>query len=296
MAEKKFIKSPKVSPLEKSAIPLPVTRIELRLEKGMEELLPEDLYLLSPSGVWTEEKDDSVLVRFYPDNRDAFLRAVKKLPVPVLEMKIEKEEPRDYRALTQQYFRPIKIEELTVRAPWNKSRAKGPMLVIEPGMAFGTGRHESTRLMIKIMNSIDFKGKSVIDLGCGSAILSLYARLLGAEKVTAVDNDPDTVENAEKNIALNKADNIKVVCSDLALLSGSHDIVLANIDIRTFTAHSRKVIDLAAPEGFIVVSGILGRDGKKLLSLFEPYTPVTMEKKNAWRGFLFRKPRHFPER
>jgi ribosomal protein L11 methylase PrmA len=144
----------------KTRLPQYKTRVELRLEKGLEELLPEDLYLLSKSGVWTEEKGDFVLVRFYPDDRDAFLLAVKTLPVPVTEVKVEEEELRDYSALTHQYFRPIRIEDLTVRAPWNKGTAKDPSLIIEPGMAFGTGRHESTRLMIKIMKSVDFKGSA----------------------------------------------------------------------------------------------------------------------------------------
>jgi ribosomal protein L11 methyltransferase len=266
-----------------------VTRIELRLEKGANELLPEEVYLLSPSGIWTEEKGDYVVMKFYPDDCDAFLRAVKASPVAVHELKIDKEERKDYSTLTERYFRPIRIEDLTILAPWNRTRAKGPSLIIEPGMAFGTGRHESTRLMIKIMKSIDFKGKRVLDLGCGSAILSLYAHLLGADRVTAVDNDPDTVENAWKNIGLNKAENIDAVCADLALLKGTYDVVLANIDIRTFTAHSAKVRDFAVTGGLIVVSGILGRDRSKLVALFEGEELLRMEQKNAWRGFLFKK-------
>jgi ribosomal protein L11 methyltransferase len=263
------------------------TRIELRLEKGVEELLPEDLYLLSRSGVWTEEKGGYVLVRFYPDDCAAFLDAVKATSVPVLEIREEKEELKDYSTLTHRYFRPIRIEDLTVRAPWNKGVPKEPSLIIEPGMAFGTGRHESTRLMIKIMKSIDFEGKSVLDLGCGSGILSLYARLLGARTVRAVDNDLDTTLNARKNVTLNKADNIEVICSDLALLGGLYDVVLANLDIRTFTAHVKKVTAFAAPGGLVVVSGILGRDRTKLLALFEPQTLLRMVEKNSWRGFLF---------
>ncbi len=69
--------------------------------------------------------------------------------------------------------------------------------------------------MIKLMGSIDFKGKRVLDIGCGSAILSLYAALLGAKKVLAVDNDEDTVISARKNIALNDTCAIEIVCSDL---------------------------------------------------------------------------------
>lgn len=251
-------------------------------------MIPEDLYLLSPSGVWTEEKGESVLIRFYPDDGEAFLKAVRDFRVPIQEINTEEEELRDYSEMTRRYFRPIRIEDLTVLPPWSKANPGRPSIIIEPGMAFGTGRHESTRLMIKIMKGMDFKGKTVLDLGCGSAILSLYARLLGARKVVGVDMDVDTVLNARKNITLNSAESIHVVCADLADVGGTYDVVLANIDIRTFTAHSKKVISFAEPGSFVVVSGILGRDRKRLLSLFEPYSLVRMEQKNSWRGFLFR--------
>lgn len=264
-------------------------RVELRVEKGVEELLPEDLYLLSPAGVWTEEKGTFVAVRFYPDNEEAFLKAVGSLDIPVQEVAVEEEAPKDYSALTVQYFRPIRIEGLTILPPWSKSRPKGPSLIIEPGMAFGTGRHESTRLMIKIMKSIDFNGASVLDLGCGSGILSLYARLLGAKKVVAVDNDLDGVLNARKNIALNKADNIDVICADLTDVGSTYDVILANLDIRTFAAYSKAVMSRVVPGGKIVVSGILGRDKKRLVALFESQTLIRTEQKNSWRGFLFEK-------
>jgi ribosomal protein L11 methyltransferase len=271
----------------KDAAPQYKTRIELLLEKGVEELLPEELYLLSGSGVWTEEKGGAVLVRFYPEDGDAFMEAVKNSHIPFLEMRKEREELKDYSVLTRKYFRPIRIEDLTVLPPWSKRKPGGPSIVIEPGMAFGTGRHESTRLMIKIMRSLDFKGAAVLDLGCGSGILSLYAALLGAKTVVAVDNELDTVLNARKNVTLNKTSNIEVVCADLADVGGSYDVVLANLDIRTFTACAPTVMAFTKPGSKIVVSGILGRDRMKLISLFKPLELTRMEQKNSWRGFLF---------
>ena len=123
---------------------------------------------------------------------------LRTLKIATKDVLVTDEPEQDYAELTKKYFRPIQIEGLTILAPWNKTKRKGPRILIEPGMAFGTGRHESTRLMIKLMGSIDFKGKKVLDIGCGSAILSLYAALLGAKKVLAVDNDEDTVLSARK--------------------------------------------------------------------------------------------------
>jgi ribosomal protein L11 methyltransferase len=234
-----------------------------------------------------EEKNEVITMRFYPEDSDAFLRALKDSDLPVLEVHTEQEELKDYNALTKQYFRPIRIEGLTILPPWSKRKPIGPSLVIEPGMAFGTGRHESTRLMIKIMRSLDFKGATVLDLGCGSGILSLYAALLGAKTVVAVDNDLDTVLNARKNVTLNEARDIELVCADLTHVRGSYDVVLANLDIRTFTAHVPIVTAFTRPASKIVVSGILGRDRMKLISLFKPLELIRIEQKNSWRGFLF---------
>ena len=267
--------------------PLCTTRIELRVPKGAEELLPEDLYLLSPKGVWTVEQGGSVLVRFYPDDPDAFLEAVRSSGVETEQITVEEEELKDYSALTRRYFRPIRVEDLTILPPWSKMRPKGPHLIIEPGMAFGTGRHESTRLMVKIMRSVPFTGTNVLDLGCGSGILSLYAALLGAKRVFAIDNDPDTVQNTQKNVTLNEARAIEVACADLADVRGTYDVILANIDIRTFTQYATEVMAFAKPGAKLVVSGILGRDRARLLALLQPLSLIRMEQKNAWRGFLF---------
>jgi ribosomal protein L11 methyltransferase len=156
-------------------------------------------------------------------------------------------------------------------------------------MAFGTGRHESTRLMIKLMREIEFTGKSVLDIGCGSALLSLYARLKGAKHVFAVDNDLDAVLSAQKNVLLNETSGIEVVCADLMDVSGRYDIVVANLDIRTFAFSSGHIMGLLKKKGTLIVSGIIGREKREALRLFIPWEPVIEVRKNAWRGFVFRR-------
>ncbi len=265
------------------------TRVEIIAEKGAEELLPEETYsFLANSGIWVEEKGDDVLIKFYPKDVDAFLDHLRLLPLKVRKIAVEEEVERDYAELTKRYFRPIRIGDVTIAAPWNKPRGQGTRIVIEPGMAFGTGRHESTRIMMKLMKETDLKGETVLDLGCGSAILSLYAALLGAKKVLAVDNDPDAIDSAEKNIALNGVKNITAARSDLKDITGRYDIVLANLDIRTFTAFSEKIMGLVKKNGIIIISGVLGKEKEKVLDLFLPLVPVRAEKKNAWCGFVLK--------
>lgn len=195
-----------------------------------------------------------------------------------MEVNVEKERLKDYEGATKKYFRPIKIEEITIMPPWY-TPTQEQHIIIEPGMAFGTGRHESTKLMFKLMKHVDMKGKKVLDIGCGSGILSLYANLIGAKKIIAVDNDLDAVLSAKRNISLNQAHNIELICTDLLNIKGTYDIVLANLDVRTFTDHSQKIINLVKKHGYIIISGVLGRDKKSVFTLFPPLSQPKLRRK-----------------
>jgi ribosomal protein L11 methyltransferase len=256
------------------------TRVEILVEKGQEELLTDKIYQLSGKGFWLEDQGDLVLLKCYPDEPDAFLKGLSTSGLKISNINVEKEEPRDYAELTRQYFRPIRIGNLTIRAPWNKKKDNGREIIIEPGMAFGTGRHESTRIMIKLMDDVDFKGKTVLDIGCGSGILALYAHLLGAGMIYAVDKDLDAVLNAKKNADLNRSDNIGLICIDVRDIRGVFDVVLANIDIKTFSEYSEKVASLVKRDGFLFISGILRKNKSQLLCLFQGWSVVQFTEKS----------------
>jgi ribosomal protein L11 methyltransferase len=264
-------------------------RVDILVEKGAEELFPEEIYsLLSNSGIWIEEEGDDIVIKSYPDDIQTYLKYLKKMNIRIKKTDIQKEEQQDYAELTKKYFRPIKIDDITILAPWNKQNTNSRSIIIEPGMAFGTGRHESTKIMMKLMKHAVIEGKTVLDLGCGSGILSLYAVLFDAKKVIAVDNDPDTVLSAKKNTILNNTNRISLVCADLQHVSGRYDIVLANLDIRTFTSYLEKIKGFVKKGGYIIISGILTKDRKQLISLFHPFPLLETEKKNAWCGFVFK--------
>jgi len=267
--------------------PRNVTYVDILLEKGQEELLPETFYELAGKGIWLEEQGNHVLIKCYPHDPDSFLRNLRSSRLPVITVNVEQEERKDYAELTQKYFKPIRIGDITIRAPWNKRSAHRQEIVIEPGMAFGTGRHESTRIMIKLMGYPDFKGKKILDIGCGSGILALYACILGAELVTAVDIDEDAVANARKNLLLNEAHNIDLICAALQDIRGDFDIVLANLDINSFSEHAQKVASLVEKkDGFLLISGILRKNQNKLLQLFGDWTLVQSLWQRSWCGFV----------
>jgi ribosomal protein L11 methyltransferase len=271
-----------------------ITRAEILVEKGQEELLTDKIYKLAGEGFWLEDQGDLVLLKCYPDEPDAFLKGLSISGLKISNINVEKEEPRDYAELTRQYFRPIRIGNLTIRAPWNKKKDNSREIIIEPGMAFGTGRHESTRIMVKLMDRVDFKGKTVLDIGCGSGILALYAHILGAGMIIAVDNDPDAILNAKKNVSLNGASTIDLVCDNLQDILGSFDIVLANIDIKTFSEYSEKVASLVERDGILFISGILRKNKDHLLHLFQGWNLVQNYQKNSWCGFLLSRKNQTP--
>jgi ribosomal protein L11 methylase PrmA len=130
------------------------------------------------------------------------------------------------------------------------------LIVIDPSMGFGTGHHQTTRLCLALLQSIDLTGRRVIDVGTGSGVLAIAAAKLGARSVVAMDNDPDAVQNARENVERNRA-RVEIVCTDLATFAASPaDIVTANLTAAVLVNHAAAVRRLVVPEGSLIVSGL----------------------------------------
>jgi ribosomal protein L11 methyltransferase len=272
-----------------------IVRVDLLAAKGTEEILPEDVFT-DCNGIWVEESGSDILIKCYPGALEPFLQLLSKSKLPIKETRVIEEDAQDYAALTKKYFRPIKVSGVRILAPWQKSGDPGPRIVIEPGMAFGTGRHESTKLMLRMMNEVVLAGRSVLDLGCGSGILAIYATLKGANTVMAVDSDPLAVEGSRHNFALNSMDFIGLACTDLTNIRGTFDVVLANLDFDTFRKHCRAIAERLVQGGYLLVSGIEAQYADSLLPLFKGHTLTKTAKMNDWHGFIFRIDKHRPLR
>jgi len=261
-------------------------RVDLLVKKGTDEILPEIVFA-ECGGVWVEETDGATLIRCYPKKLKLFLQHVRESGLPVKKSTIVREELQDYVALTKKYFRPITVSGLTILAPWHKRKKAGQVLVIEPGMAFGTGRHESTKLMLRMIGEINLNNKNVLDIGCGSGILALRAAQKGAY-VAAIDKDPLAVTAAQNNFALNGLHEILLACADLEDLRGRFDVVLANLDFDTVAANQKAVIDRVAPQGLLLISGIENQYRERLLALYSAHTLIRSLSMNGWHAFMFR--------
>ena len=264
-----------------------VVRVDITLRKGAEETLDAEFYGLS-GGIWIEEQGTSVVLKCYPPDSEALLSYLAGLKPAPDRLRTVREEEKDYVSVVRRLFTPVRVGDVTILPPWRRTKRKGPVIVIEPGMAFGTGRHESTRLMIGMMGSLGMKGKRVLDVGSGSGVLAVYGRLLGAASVAAIDNDPVAGIAARTGFALNGADNILLACSGPGAIRGRFDVVLANLDFDTFRKHGQDIVRLVDDGGYLIASGIERQYAQGTPPLFEPMTLVRKRKLRDWHGFLFR--------
>ena len=168
----------------------------------------------------------------------------------------------DWKDKWKEYFKPSKITDtLVVKPSWEEYAAKEGEKVIEidPGQAFGTGTHETTSLCIKLMEKYSAEGKKVLDVGCGSGILSIAAGLLGAKDVLGIEIDPVAVPIARENVALNGlSDRVSVRLGDLTKgVDYKADIIVANLMADLVMALSKDAARHLEKGGIYISSGIL---------------------------------------
>lgn len=258
--------------------------LEVTLPRGYEELLPYKVYELAEGGIEIKDEEDSCKLSFFCLDPFQLINEIKRIPIEV-SWKIKEYEPIDYMDIFFKTFKPLRVGDIKILAPWMKPRGKGRFIFIEPGMAFGTGRHESTRLILNLMQNCDFRGRSVLDLGCGSGILSICASILGAREVLAIDNDPCATEATIKNLNYNRIGNVDVQLKDIKEVSGEFDFVLANLDLKLFEDNLEHIVSLSKPQGFLIFSGLQIGEGDKLLR--NPKIKIVRRKRlNHWVGYV----------
>lgn len=188
---------------------------------------------------------------------------IKSLGIDVGEGKVEFEKmyEEDWANNWKKYYKPSKVgEKIVVKPIWEEYEAKDEELVVEldPGMAFGTGEHETTRMCIQALEKYVQKDSTVFDVGCGSGILAIAAAKLGAKLAVGVDLDPVAVESAKENVGFNNIDNIEILHGNLIeVIDGKADIVVANIIAEIICILTEDVSRVIKPNGYFITSGII---------------------------------------
>ncbi len=273
-------------------------------------LMIEDFSDFSLNGMYGELVDDSILNAdketvkvslFVPEERNfleykTFLEA--RLPALNIDAKIEIEgvNEDDWAESWKQYYKPVELGKITVVPAWEEYTERDGEIIVrmDPGMAFGTGTHETTRLVIRLMQDIIKGGERVLDVGTGSGILSICASKLGAGSCNAYDIDPVAVKVARDNVQSDGCTNIKVDVSDLlksvSLAEGKYDFCVANIVadiIIRMLPDINKYLKTASP---LILSGIIMDRADEVREAIKK-EGFTIEKElveNDWLGILVR--------
>ncbi|CAJ2764654.1 50S ribosomal protein L11 methyltransferase [Burkholderia pseudomallei] len=177
-------------------------------------------------------------------------------------------EEQDWVRLTQSQFEPIHIgEKIWVVPSWHDApQPDALVLELDPGLAFGTGSHPTTRLCMEWLEQTVQPGQTVLDYGCGSGILAILAKKCGAGRVTGVDIDPQAVEAARHNSERNRADVTYSLPDDCP--DGEFDIVVANILSNPLKLMASMLASKVKPGGRIALSGVLARQADEVASVY----------------------------
>jgi len=192
------------------------------------------------------------------------------------------------------YFQPLIIDDkCIIQSTFHNIPATYEYnIYIDPKMAFGTGHHQTTELMIREILKDDFQGKSVLDMGAGTAILAILASMRGAGPVTAIDIDQWAYDNALENLTLNKINNVKVEIGGAELLgTETFDIVLANINRNILLNDIYAYVSVLHDGGFLYMSGFYIEDIPAITEECEKHgmTFVSNTSKDNWTAVKFQK-------
>lgn len=165
-------------------------------------------------------------------------------------------------------FQPINVEDkVLIRAEFHKSQGLEEEIIIQPKMSFGTGHHATTYLMIQQMMDMDFQGKKVLDMGCGTSVLAIYAKKKGASDVLGIDIDEWAVENSRENAERNNTPMRVELGTANNLGQEKFDIILANINRNILISDIPRYVQVLEPGGSLLLSGLCFFDVDDILQV-----------------------------
>ena len=171
----------------------------------------------------------------------------------------------DWNAAWKKHFTALSIGPFTILPPWEEASKGRIPLIIDPGMAFGTGHHETTRSCLRLMErySSTVSRKRFLDLGTGTGLLALAARKLGFRQVLGIDTDPVALEAARKNSSLNKESAIILRRGTISSVRGHYDMIVANLIAGTLVDIMAPIARRTSLDGIVIAAGILrGQDAE----------------------------------
>lgn len=245
----------------------------------------------------TEDESVKAYVQMDLFDNDELNNAINNFPIEGVEQityTFKEVEDRNWNEEWEKnYFQPVMIaDRCIIHSTFHKDIPKAEYdIAINPQMAFGTGHHETTSLMIEYLLEEDVTGNAVIDMGCGTSVLAIMASMRGANRCTAIDIDDWCVRNSKENIQLNNISNITVLHGDANILLGvdACNLFIANINRNILVNDMSKYVSKMADKATLLMSGFYTEDIDEIKKSAEEngLTFVSYKKKNNWAAVKF---------
>lgn len=266
--------------------------IKISVEEEFQDLLIAQLLNL---GITSFLQDDNIL-EAYLEEGDVLLEneVIGFLAKNNFDYSIETHNSKDWNAVWESSFEPIEIKGvLRVRADFHKKDNDYSYdLIINPKMAFGTGHHETTSMILEWMTNIDFENKNLLDFGCGTGILGIFGLLKSAASCCFIDNDPSCIENTLENLKVNGVANQCVILGTKTQIpSLKFDFVFANITRNVLLESLFDLANVLNPGGTLILSGLLVEDVQAMRDKINEcgLQLISRIQKNSWACMITEK-------
>ena len=285
------------------------TEIEIVADERLNEQLIAVLSQLGFEGFWEEVREDSfggTALRCYINRErwsEALLAEVRNVVnaihrasvSPAPHISVRDVDDKNWNEEWEKTIQPIHVTDKIVITPtWHAYNAQPEelVLIIDPKMSFGTGYHETTRLVLRLMEKYVRKGMILLDVGTGTGVLAIAGIKLGASTAVGVDNDEWSYENAIENVQLNHvSDRVKIILGELASVSSLRfDMIVANIQKNVIEPLLQQMHAMVNGGGIVILSGLLEGDEQPLQTGIDAagFAVAEMTKENEWIAFAIK--------
>lgn len=296
------------------AMGVPVTEweeIRVTIPKEAQEALANFLMERGSSGIVFEDAEEKagfeIVKAYFPHPHvieaeciSRYLEAIREFfpGISPADIRIRRIPDEDWMRGWRAFYKPCRPgRRIVVKPPWISLRSRGMIVIdIDPGMAFGTGTHQTTRLCLraleKAFGDASYAPRAVLDVGTGSGILSIAAAKLGARRVTGIDVDQRAIDNAKRNIRMNgMGRRIRVKKTTIAHIREQFDVVVANIDASSIEEMRHQLVDRVLPGGTLILSGFLDEEVDFVRRLFSngSFAMVEVSIEEGWACVVLKK-------
>lgn len=258
---------------------MPWLALTLQLERAAAEPFSDALLEAGAQSVWLEAGGVCAILETRQDARALVAAAARAVRIPAPPFSVEPLDDQDWVRASQAQFAPLTVgERLWIGPHWHEPPTGRAAVRIDPGLAFGTGSHSTTRLMLLYLERTIEGGEAVLDYGCGSGILAIAAAKLGAARVDAVDLDPQAVATTQANAAAN-AVRVRVMLPD-AFAEADYDVVVSNILAQPLIVLAPLLAKCARR---IALSGILEAQADEVARAYAPWLEMRVSgREEGW--------------